>query len=83
METLSIQLPDGLVARIAEAAERGQTDRDVIVRLALEAYLATATAPSVSAKPASFLELAGDLIGCLEGPGDLSYNPKYMEGFGE
>ena len=25
---------------------------------------------------------AGDLIGFVEGPGDLSTNPKYMEGFG-
>jgi hypothetical protein len=31
----------------------------------------------------SFLEAAGDLIGCLEGPGDLSTNPKYFEGFGQ
>lgn len=32
----------------------------------------------------SALELAGDLVGCLEGgPPDLSTNPKYMEGFGE
>ena len=23
------------------------------------------------------------LIGCIEGPEDLSTNPKYMEGFGE
>jgi hypothetical protein len=31
----------------------------------------------------SFLEAAGDLIGALEGPGDLSTNPKYFEGFGQ
>jgi len=31
----------------------------------------------------SFLEAASEFIGCLEGPGDLSTNPKYMEGFGE
>ncbi len=30
----------------------------------------------------SFLEAAGGLIGCLDGPGDLSTNPKYFEGFG-
>ncbi|UBF30512.1 DUF2281 domain-containing protein (plasmid) [Kovacikia minuta CCNUW1] len=30
----------------------------------------------------SVLEAAGDLIGAVEGPGDLSTNPKYMEGFG-
>lgn len=31
----------------------------------------------------SFLEAASEFAGCLEGPGDLSTNPKYMEGFGE
>ncbi|MBW4659339.1 MAG: DUF2281 domain-containing protein [Drouetiella hepatica Uher 2000/2452] len=35
-------------------------------------------------KPISVLELAGDLIGSLQGgPSDLSTNKKYMEGFGE
>ncbi|UIE36209.1 hypothetical protein [Leptodesmis sichuanensis] len=31
----------------------------------------------------SFLEAAGEFIGCVEGPGDLSTNPKYMEGYGQ
>ena len=34
-------------------------------------------------KLVSALELAGDVARCCEGPGDLSTNPKYMEGFGE
>lgn len=31
----------------------------------------------------SALEAAGDLIGCVEGPEDLSTNPEYLKGFGE
>ena len=31
----------------------------------------------------SFLEAAHKFIGCLEGPGDLSTNPKYMDGYGQ
>lgn len=31
----------------------------------------------------SFLSAASEFAGALEGPGDLSTNPKYMEGFGE
>lgn len=31
----------------------------------------------------SVLEAAGNLIGAVEGPGDLSTNPKYVEGFGQ
>lgn len=30
----------------------------------------------------SALEAAGDLVGCVEGPEDLSTNPEYMQGFG-
>lgn len=30
-----------------------------------------------------FLEAAYDLAGSVEGPGDLSTNPRYMEGYGE
>ncbi len=29
------------------------------------------------------LELAGDLVGCLEAPEDLSTNKDYFKGFGE
>ena len=31
----------------------------------------------------SALEAAGDLVGCVEGPDDLSTNPEYMQGFGK
>lgn len=31
----------------------------------------------------SALEAAGDLVGCLNGPADLSTNQAYMQGFGE
>jgi hypothetical protein len=35
-------------------------------------------------KQVSFAEVAQDFIGCLDSNlEDLSYNPKYMEGFGE
>jgi Protein of unknown function (DUF2281) len=44
-------------------------------------------APQTESKEAnesvSALEVAGDLVGCLEGgPPDLSVNKKYLEGFG-
>src|SRR5436305_1066418 len=30
----------------------------------------------------SFLDLAGDFAGCVEGPADLSFNPEHLSGFG-
>lgn len=35
------------------------------------------------AEPKSFAETARDIIGMREGPGDLSTNPDYMEGYGQ
>ena len=37
----------------------------------------------IKAKPGSFLDGIEHLAGSVSGPGDLSTNPKYMEGFGE
>ncbi len=31
----------------------------------------------------SALELAGDIVGCVEGPEDLATNKDYFKGFGE
>ncbi|OKH10764.1 hypothetical protein [[Limnothrix rosea] IAM M-220] len=31
----------------------------------------------------SALELAGDIVGCVEGPEDLATNKDYFQGFGE
>jgi predicted DNA-binding protein len=76
MKTLSLKLPPGLSIRLERAAKaRGQSKSEV-VRAALERFLN-------GERPMSALELAGDLVGCCEGPADLSTNPKYMEGYGE
>lgn len=38
---------------------------------------------STSTAPISAFDAAGDLIGCVEGPDDLSTNKEYMKGFGQ
>jgi len=39
---------------------------------------------AIAEEPMSFLSVAGDLIGCLDGlPPDLSTNKSYMEDFGK
>ena len=78
MKTLSLKLPDALEARLRASAERRNTSKSALVREALESYLAGAD----GSQAGSCLDLAGDLAGCLEGPGDLSHNPKHMEGYG-
>ncbi len=78
MKTLCLKIPEAVAARLeATARKRGQS-KSAVVREILDEYLS-------QGKPAaevSCLDLAGDLIGCVEGPGDLSTNPRYMSGFG-
>lgn len=78
MKTLSLKLPDEM-ARVLEHRARSQgTTKSEILREALANYLARCPLPGKG----SFLDLAGDLVGCLEGPGDLSHNKEYFKGYG-
>ena len=81
MKTISLKLPPALDARLNRAARQRQQSKSDIVRAALVQYLALKPAPNHGA--ISALELAGDIVGCVSGPGDLSSNPKYLEGFGQ
>jgi hypothetical protein len=83
MKTLSLKLPPRLSARLERAArQRGQT-KSALVRAALEQFLNGTPHAPIAPRPQSALQLAGDLVGCGEGPGDLSTNPAYLKGFGE
>ena len=76
MKTFSLKLPPSLSIKLERAAKQRGQSKSEIMRAALAQFLD-------SERPISALELSGDLVGCGEGPGDLSTNPKYMEGFGE
>ncbi len=79
MKSLSVKLPPVLEAKLRVVARERHMSKSDVVRAALEAYFARDGKP----RKLSFLELAGDLVGCLKGgPRDLSTNPKYMRGFG-
>ena len=80
MKTISLKLPSRLSARLERAAKQRGQSKSEIVRTALEQFL---NGRPVRQRPMSALELAGDLVGCADGPSDLATNPKYMEGFGE
>ncbi len=78
MKTISLKLPDGLDQQLAVHARAQRTTKSELVRAALEAYLKKDGRPGSD----SCLDLAGDLIGSIEGPSDLSVNPKHLKGFG-
>lgn len=78
MSTLTIELPDDIAARLAAASERKRVPPSQIVQEALERAL-----PTPAVRGESLAEKMKDLIGCFDGPADLSTNPKHMEGFGQ
>jgi hypothetical protein len=79
MKTLSLKLPEILESQLDIFARKNGISRSEIVRRALLEYFSR---DEVS-RPGSFLELARDLAGSIEGPSDLSTNKDYLEGYGK
>jgi hypothetical protein len=78
MRTISLKLPEDLLAQLAEQAKARRVTKSALVREGLAKVLYPA------AQPLSCYDLAVDLAGSLKGlPKDLADNPKYLDGFGE
>jgi hypothetical protein len=76
MKTISVKLSPPLARWLSRRAhELGRTQSD-LVRDALEQQREGKGKPSCH-------DLMKHLCGSFRGPGDLSTNPKHMEGFGE
>jgi hypothetical protein len=72
--TLTLRLAPHQQEAVRRLAEReGVSEEEAVLRLVEQA--SEAPVPNM-------LDLAGDLIGSVEGPPDLSTNETYMEGFG-
>ncbi len=79
VETLSIRLSRAERTALRTAARKGRISQGQLVRQALRAY---GVAPKEQSAPNAY-DLVKNLIGKYKGgPGDLSTNPKYLEGFG-
>ena len=79
MKTLALKLPEILEARLRTFARRNGLSKSEIVRRALMEYLSR---DDVS-DSGSFLDLARDLAGSIEGPSDLSTNKTHFERYGK
>ncbi len=79
MKTLTLKLPNSLETRLNFKAKESGLSKSEIVREALLNYLMD----DKKAQTGSFLELAKDLAGSVEGPIDLSENEKYLEDYGQ
>lgn len=77
MTTISLKIPTTLEQRLANLARKRGTSRSEVVRSALERLV-----EDEDVRPGSCLALMSDLVGSVDGPSDLSYNKKRLEGFG-
>jgi predicted transcriptional regulator len=83
MSASSIKLPADLDRTLTELAKARKTTRAKVLREALQTLARkTSTKTRTKKRKGTIAEVAGDLIGSAEGPGDLSSNPKYMAGYG-
>ena len=80
MQTISLKLPDDLLAELETEAKARRITKSAIVRESLEKALHRKSA----AGEVSCFDLASDLAGKVKGlPGDLAENPEYMKNFGQ
>jgi Ribbon-helix-helix protein, copG family len=73
-----VKISKALVARLSAGVRRRQTTQSALVREALEGYLRSDRPGEAD----SFLILAGDVIGSVAGPADLSSNKRHRRGYG-
>jgi predicted transcriptional regulator len=79
MQTISLKLPDDLLARLNSEARARGVAKSWIVRESLEKALRKRS----PGREASCYDLARDLAGTAKAlPKDLAGNPKYMASFG-
>ena len=79
MKTMSLKLPPALEEELESAVRRHRTTKSEVVRRALEQFLRGERPQHVGP---SILDRAADLVGCVEGPEDLSSNETHLEGYG-
>jgi metal-responsive CopG/Arc/MetJ family transcriptional regulator len=72
---VAVKLEEELDRELTEMARRKNVSRSMVVREALRAY--------AGGRSKSALELAGDAVGSLRGPGDLSTNKDRLKDFGK
>lgn len=79
MKTLVLKLPQILEAQLEIFARKQGLSRSEIIRRALLDYFSN----NDGSKAASFLDLARDLVGSIDGTPDLSTNKVHFEGYGK
>ena len=79
MKTLTVKVPEELDLKLAAVAAKLGESKSTLIRAAIESIVNS----NEAIKPNSCLDMAKDLIGSVEGPSDLSFNKKYLKGYGQ
>jgi Ribbon-helix-helix protein, copG family len=79
VKTISVKLPESLLAALSAFSRESGAKRSAVIRAALSEHLAR----SRKFPKGSVADLGGDLWGTCDGPRDLSTNPKHLRGFGK
>jgi plasmid stability protein len=80
MRKIVVKVPEALDDKLALQARRTRRTKNALVVSILRAALKQ-NGRGQDAKSA--FEAGRDLWGSIEGPGDLSHNPKYLVGYGK
>ncbi|MYA23473.1 MAG: ribbon-helix-helix protein, CopG family [Gemmatimonadetes bacterium] len=88
MKTLTVKVPDELDVKLGAVAAQRNESKSALIRAAIEGLVGadetslSNAPPKGGEKEVSCLDLARDLSGCIEETEDLSYNKKYLRGYG-
>jgi Arc/MetJ-type ribon-helix-helix transcriptional regulator len=77
---ITVKLPQSLARRLDAGVRRKRTGRSAFVRAAIEAALRQQDGET---RNGSVLSQCRDLVGCVDGPADLSHGARHMRGFGQ
>ncbi len=77
-KVLTVRVPKSLGEKLQRAADRRGCNKSRIIREALQATLSQKSDLDEN----SFLAQAQDIVGCVEGPSDLSTHRRHFRGYG-
>lgn len=74
LKAITVKLPRSACVKISRLARSRGLTQSAVIREAIAGLKEPAAQ--------TFLEAAGDAVGCVDGPADLSTNPIHLEGYG-
>ncbi len=74
LKAITVKLSRSAYVKVSRVAKSRGLTQSAVIREAIEGLK--------EPRPQSFLEAAGEAVGSVEGPDDLSTNPARLEGYG-